>query len=199
MSTVDELLICPLTAERWADLEELFGPNGACAGCWCMWWRLSRAEFERQKGKGNRAALRALVEGGTMPGLLAYAGERAVGWCAVQPRAAYPALARSRILAPVDDTPVWSVTCFYTRKGWRGQGVSLALLRAAVEHVRALGGRVLEGYPIEPRRAGKAPAALVWSGLASAFRQAGFEEVARRSPTQPIMRYRLVDTRLAGN
>src|SRR5437868_3668281 len=90
------------TAERWADLEALFGPRGAVGGCWCMWWKATRSEWSTQRGEGNKAALRASVEGSTAPGILAYADGVAVGWCAVEPREAYPALARSRILKPVD-------------------------------------------------------------------------------------------------
>jgi hypothetical protein len=102
--------IRPATPERWADLAALFGPRGACGGCWCMWWRLPRAGFGAAKGEGNREALCALVASGKAPGLLAYADSVPVGWCALAPREAYPALGRSRILKPVDDQPVWSVT-----------------------------------------------------------------------------------------
>ena len=86
------LIVHPATPERWPDIERLFGPNGACAGCWCMWWRLGRRDFERQKGEGNRAALRRLVESGGVPGLLAYQGGLPVGWCALSPRADLPVL-----------------------------------------------------------------------------------------------------------
>jgi GNAT superfamily N-acetyltransferase len=178
----------PLTPARWSDFEQLFGPRGACGGCWCMWWRLPRAEFERQKGEGNRQAMRALVEAGEVPGLLAYADGVPAGWCAVAPRESYPGLERSRILKPVDETPVWSVACFFVAKEHRNRGITVQLLRAAIEYVRQQGGRVLEGYPVEPRQ-GRAPAAFVWTGLAAAFREAGFVEVARRSETRPVMRF----------
>jgi hypothetical protein len=46
----------PVTPERWPDLERLFGPRGACGGCWDMWWRAERSTFEAQQGDGNRAA-----------------------------------------------------------------------------------------------------------------------------------------------
>ena len=103
----------PLMPERWPDLERLFGPRGACGGCWCMWWRLPRAEFLAGKGEENRQVFRHLVDSGETVGLLAYVDGIPAGWCAVASRAAYPALARSRILKPVDETPVWSVTCFF--------------------------------------------------------------------------------------
>src|SRR5829696_449986 len=108
-------------------------------------------------------------------------------WCAVAPRADYPALARSRVLQPVDDTPVWSVSCLFVHKDHRKKGLSVRMLRAAVEHVKKQGGTVVEGYPIEPKTDEVTPV-FAWTGLASAFRAAGFTEVARRSDTRPIMR-----------
>jgi GNAT superfamily N-acetyltransferase len=180
------LAIRPLTMSRWKHLEALFGERGACGGCWCMFWRLPRAEFQRQKGKGNRQAFKTLVRKGDPPGLIAYDGRVPVGWCAVAPRASYPALARSRILQPVDGEPVWSVSCLFVARPYRRRGVSVRLLEAAADYARRRGGRIVEGYPVEPP--GAAPDAFVWTGLASAFRQAGFREVARRSPTRPIMR-----------
>jgi GNAT superfamily N-acetyltransferase len=177
----------PLTPDRWPDLEALFGERGACGGCWCMYWRLPRPEFNAQKGAGNRQAFQRLVGSGRMPGILAYDGDVPVGWCAVEPREEYPRLARSRVLAPVDDTPVWSITCLFVRRDYRRRGVSVALLRAAVAHVKRQGGRVVEGYPVEPS-GGHTADAFAYTGLASAFQQAGFAEVARGSPGRPIMR-----------
>ena len=185
-SSRPRLAFHPATPDRWSDFATLFGENGACAGCWCMWWRRPRSEWTRGKGSGNRAAMRAIITRGEEPGILAYEGDRPVGWCAVAPRAAYPGLARSRVLKPVDEQPVWSVTCFFIARDYRKRGVSRALLRAALEFVRARGGRILEGYPVEAD--GEQPAAWVWTGLAAAFRGAGFTEVARRSPTRPIFR-----------
>lgn len=182
-----QLSFHPLTAERWADFARLFGERGACAGCWCMWWRLKRSEFERTKGAGNREAMHALVRAAHVPGILAYEGTAPVGWCSVAPRESYPVLARSRILKPVDARPVWSIVCFFVDRAHRHRGVSVALLRAAVAYVGRQGGTIVEGYPVEPKR-GEMPAAFAWTGIASAFRQAGFVECARRSPTRPIMR-----------
>lgn len=180
----------PLVEARWKDFERLFGRRGACAGCWCMWWRLTAKEFEKRKGASNKRAMKALVRRGDAPGLLAYAGEEAVGWCAVAPRSAYPRLARSRILRPVDDVAVWSIVCLFVAKPWRDRGVATALIRAAIDHVRVRGGEAVEGYAVEPRR-GRTADLYAYPGPASAFRAAGFVEVARRSPTRPIMRYHL--------
>ena len=185
--TSKNLRFHPLTAERWPDLEKLFGTRGACGGCWCMYWRLMRPQFERQKGQGNRRAFKKLVANGEVPGILAYAGAEPVGWCGLAPREKYSRLANSRVLQPVDDQPVWSVTCFFVKKEHRAQGVSVALLRSATQHAKKYGAKILEGYPVEPRQDRMADT-FVWTGLAAAFLHAGFEEVARRSETRPIMR-----------
>ncbi len=116
--------------------------------------------------------MRNIVKSGEAPGILAYAGKTPVGWCAVAPRESFPALDRSRILKKIDDIPVWSIVCFFIDKGYRDQGVSVHLLRAAIEYVRRQGGEVLEGYPVEPQK-GRMSAALAWTGVASAFQKVG--------------------------
>jgi GNAT superfamily N-acetyltransferase len=187
---VGELTFAPLTAETWVDFERLFGAAGACGGCRCILFRLSHQEFEQRKGEDNRLAMRALAESPHPPGVLAYAGGVPIGWCAVAPREAYPRLGRSRILKPVDAQPVWSIVCFFVARGWRGKGVSVQLIRAAVRHAAAAGATAVEGYPIEPRK-DRTPDVFAHTGLASAFRAAGFTEVARRSETRPVMRLQL--------
>jgi GNAT superfamily N-acetyltransferase len=184
--------IHPLTPERFADLETLFGPHGASGGCWCMWWRVPRSQFDREKGEANRRAFKAVVESGKEPGLLAYVDGAPAGWVAVAPRDEYPGLARSRILSPVDNQPVWAVTCFFIGRRYRRLGLTVALLEAAVRYAGERGARIVEGYPVEPK-ADRMPDAFVYHGLASAFRKAGFSEVARRSETRPIMRRTIAD------
>jgi hypothetical protein len=180
----------PVTPERWGDFEALFGPRGAMAGCWCMWWRLKRSEFDLLKGEGNKALMKAIVESGEAPGLLAYEAGQPAGWVSLGPREAFPVLERSRILKRIDEQPVWSVVCFFIAKAKRRQGVSLGLLKAAVAYAGQQGATIVEGYPEEPRP-GAAPHPFVFTGLASTFRQAGFVEVARRSETRPIMRFQI--------
>lgn len=182
-----DLSFAPLTPERWADLEKLFGPRGACGGCWCMYWKLPRREFESLRGEGTRQALKALVESGEVPGLLAYVDGEPVGWCAVGPRDRYPGLARSRILKPVDDLAVWSVVCFFVARKRRRQGVTVALLEAAADYAQRHGAKILEGYPVAPRKE-STPDVYAYTGTLSAFLKAGFIEVARRSETRPLMR-----------
>lgn len=190
------LVFRPLTRECWPDFEALFGPKGACGGCWCMYWRLARKDFTAGKHDGNRRAMKALVRRGEEPGILAYARaedgrERAVGWCALAPREDYPVLARSRVMRSIDERPVWSVSCLFVERSHRGRGVATALLRAAAEHARAHGASCLEGYPVEPRDERPVPAAFAWTGVPAAFERAGFREVARHAPARPIMRREL--------
>ena len=152
-----------------------------------MLWRLKRSEFEKQKGDKNKAAFKAVVDSGEAPGILAYANGNAIGWCAVAPRESYPALDRSRVLKRIDDKPVWSIVCLFIAKDYRRKGVSVELLKAAAQYVRKRGGRLVEGYPVEPRKDAM-PDVFAWTGVASAFLKAGFVESARRSETRPIMR-----------
>lgn len=184
------LRFAALTSELWNDFERLFGERGACGGCWCMSWRLNRRHFEEQKGEGNKKAFRAIVESGAMPGILAYENGEPVGWCAVAPRQEYVVLQRSRVWSPLDSLPVWSVSCFFVKKSHRQTGISVSLLKAAIEFARRRGARIIEGYPLDLKH-GRLPDAFVWTGLASAFRKAGFVEAARRSSQKPILRYKL--------
>ncbi len=189
MERSPELVVRPLTRENWADFETLFGERGACGGCWCMWFRLAKKDFERQKGAANKAAMRALVERGVVPGLIGSVGEAPVAWLSVAPREEFPRLARSRVAARIDDEPVWSVVCFFVDKAWRGRGLAVRLLDAAARWVGEQGGRLVEGYAVEPKK--RMPAAFAYQGPAELFRAAGFEEVARPTPTRPRMRRRV--------
>ncbi|UCF07095.1 MAG: GNAT family N-acetyltransferase [bacterium] len=178
----------PVTPERWKDFTKLFGPRGACGGCWCTWWRITRSEFEKRKGEKNRRAMKRIIDSGEVPGILAYDGTEPVGWCSVAPREAFPVLERSRVLKRIDDKPVWSVVCFFIHRRYRRKGISLELLREAVRYAASQGARIVEGYPVEPKK-GTTADLFAFTGLSSTFLQAGFKEAARRSETRPIMRY----------
>jgi len=158
-----------------------------------MYWRVPRARYEQGKGAVNRRAFRSLVSGGAEPGLIAYVDGNPAAWCALAPREDYPGLSRSRILAPVDDRPVWSISCFFVAKPHRRQGLTVSLLREAARFARRRGGHILEGYPLEPKK-GAMPDVFAWTGLSNAFLKAGFCEVARRSAGRPIMR-RILNSR----
>lgn len=185
---ISKLKFKPLTQDNWNDLETLFGERGASGGCWCMWWRLKRSEYEKNKNNKNKEFMRSIVNSGEVPGLLAYLKDKPIAWCSVAPREEFPSLERSRVLKRIDDKPVWSIVCFFVDKDYRNKGITVKLLKACIEYVRKKGGKILEGYPIEPKEE-KYPSAFAWTGFSSAFQAAGFVERLRRSETRPIMRY----------
>ncbi len=181
------LEFAPLTPDRWDDLTRLFGSQGASGGCWCMWFRQAGNEFRANRGAPNRDALHAVVQGGSVPGVLVYAGDEPAGWVAVSPREQLPRLDHSRATRPVDDLPVWSIACFFVHRSFRGEGLVVGLIQAAIDFASANGARILEAYPLDPEVA-PVTAGSAYHGLVPAFRQAGFTEVARRTPRQPVMR-----------
>ncbi len=178
-----------LTPDCWNDIMKLFGKRGACGGCWCMWWKLSKAQFENQKGEKNKQALYKRVNSNEVPGIVAYHKNEPVGWCAVEPRSSFKRLEKSRILKPVDDEPVWSIVCFFIQKEFRRKGVSAELIKAAVNYARKKKAKIVEGYPLDLSKEEKYPDAFAYHGIMSSFESAGFREVLRRSETRPIMRY----------
>jgi hypothetical protein len=184
----------PLTPDRWADFEELLGPKGAYGGCWCMWWRLPRKQFESQQGEQNRRAMKAIVDSGKIPGIIAYQGSRPIAWCAVAPREEYGALNRSRVLKAIDDQPVWSIVCFYLAKEQRRSGLLENLIRAAVDHTRQHGGSIVEAYPTAVRSK-KAPPTSTYMGFPEVFARVGFVECAQPSASKRIMRFAIDKTR----
>jgi len=181
--------IHPLTPDRWPDFEQVMGPNGACAGCWCMFWRVARKEFSAGSGAKNKARYRKLVAAGPPPGLLAYVDGEPAAWAQVCPRADLPTLDRSRLLKPVDDKPVWSISCFFVRHGFRGKSLMSALVKRAQTFARENGATMLEAYPW--KAAEKKSAVTLYTGVASTFEKLGFETVAARAPHRPIMRKRV--------
>jgi GNAT superfamily N-acetyltransferase len=152
-----------------------------------MWWRSTRREFEARKGEGNHRAMKAIVESGRVPGLLAFLGKVPVGWCSVAPREEFGSLERSPVLKRLDDLPVWSIVCFYVAKGFRGQGIAEALIGGALDYARSCGGSIVEAYPTPPKSAPLAPVSS-FMGLPAMFARAGFVECARPSRSKWVMR-----------
>jgi GNAT superfamily N-acetyltransferase len=154
-----------------------------------MNWKLRGKAYSENKGESNRQIQKSIVDAKIVPGLLAYSDGYPIGWVAIEPRSQYPKLAHSRVLKPIDDQEVWSVTCLFVEKKHRRKGVAVALLQAAVEHARSHGAKIVEGYPIETKE--EAPPVFIFTGTSSAFKQAGFDEVARPSPTRQIFRFNI--------
>lgn len=191
----------PATAERWDDLEKLFGPTGAYGHCWCVFFRRRAKDFtastscERsERGKDNRAELRRLTLDGRIPGLLAYEGAEPCGWVSVAPREDFVRLARSRSLRPVDpaEPGVWSVVCFWLPPRRRRRGLGGQLLEGAIEYARANGARVLEAYPVDTA-GGRAPSAEIYTGTVQMYRKAGFSMSVHPMSERPIARLELKD------
>ena len=184
----------PLTPERWADLEAVFEARGCsiARGCWCMFYRRSGKPPAPAAGQtpaqANRAGFKSLVDHGHFTGLLAYRGGAPVGWVSFGPREDFAKLQRSPVMKPVDERPVWSIVCFVVPAACRGQGVATALLKGAVRYAKQHGVTLLEAYPVD--KSTRSNDEFMWFGAKSMFDAAGFEEVARRKPTRPVMRIR---------
>jgi GNAT superfamily N-acetyltransferase len=172
----------PVTKERWADLVELFD-RPVVRTCFCMFYRKAG---DTGVGSQNRGAMQALVDGGTVPGLIGYEDGVPVAWVSLGPREGYGRLQRSPVMKPVDDRPVWSIMCFFVAPEARGRGMSGQMLKAAVEYARSRGVRLIEAYPVDKQ--GRSAADSMFHGAKSTFDRAGFEEVARRKPTRPVVR-----------
>ncbi len=184
-----DIQIHPLTPERWGDLEKLFGSSGAYGGCWCMFFRMRRKDFEKARNADNKAAMKEIVESEEPPGLIAYVNGEPEGWCSLDPREKFAHLEHSTKLKRVNDEPVWSIVCFVIAKGHRKQGLMTALLQAAIDYARERGAKTIEGYPVEPE--GELGSYHGYTGIISTYRRLGFEEVSRPSKDQAVMRLRL--------
>lgn len=195
----ESLEIHPLTADRLSDLAALFGQGGDPKWCWCAWYRLRNVDFGRSTATSNRQVLEREVEtlrlDGRAPGLVAYRDGEAIGWVSLGPRDDYERLTHSKVLASLDERPVWSIVCFVVARQARGAGVATALLAAAVDYAAEHGATLLEAYPIETDGR-RVPAADAYKGTVGMFEGAGFDVVARRqfnrtSPVRPIVRREL--------
>lgn len=187
-----KLTVLPATPDRWPDVEAIFAARGCSVarGCWCMFYRRSGGgqswAVGGSRSKTNRADLKALVDAGKSPGLIAYRGKVPVGWVSLAPRGEFAKLLRSPVMKPVDDEPVWSIVCFVVPAEHRGQGVARALLAGAIAHARKHGATLIEAYPVDRSERSKDDA--MWFGAKSMYDAAGFQEIARRKPTRPVVR-----------
>ncbi|MBI4817645.1 MAG: GNAT family N-acetyltransferase [Deltaproteobacteria bacterium] len=183
-----ELAIHPVTPDRWPDLVQLFGPRGACAGCWCQYFKQTGAEFAKGKGETNRALLERSVALGERPGLIAYVDGAPAAWCAVEPKSKFSRIVKSKALSSEgsQEAGIWSVPCFFTGKAFRGLGLARRLARAAFEHARSNGAELVEGYPAVPKK-GRMPDTFAYYGTLSTFIGAGYEEVRAPSASRRVV------------
>lgn len=188
MVTGTSITVRPATPESWSDVTFLLDRPGGVRGCWCMFFRLSPKQRRTEWGDGNRAALCSLIEQGANPGLIAYRAESPVGWVSIAPREHYPRLDRSPVSKPMDDTPVWALTCLYVPCEARGTRVARALLGGALDYAREQGAACVEAYPVDDTM-GPVETDRAYHGLVSLLLEFGFSEVARRSPKRPVLRW----------
>lgn len=166
-----------VTPDRWADLVELFGANGASSGCWCMWFRVPPKTYSANGNRGNRTAMESTIAAGEEPGLLAYEDGVPVGWIAVAPRREFARIETGAERGALTEEGVWSVVCFFTAPGRRGEGIGRALLTAAIDYARDHGARVLEAYPVD--RETRISNGDAYTGVVSLYAKAGFRETGR--------------------
>jgi GNAT superfamily N-acetyltransferase len=193
MENSPQLEIQPLTPDRWPDLENLFGKRGAVSGCWCMWWRLQPKDFKlggAELGEKRKECLKQLTDEGHVPGLLAYHEGQPVGWVSLAPREEYIRLPHTRNWKPLEGEKIWSVVCFFIRKGYRKRGITWLLLEAAIDYAAEHGAAALEAYP-KDLHGEKAHDESIFRGYAGMFEKLGFKEIARRHPDAPVMRLEL--------
>jgi len=182
------LSVHPVTPERWHELEQLFGSRGACGGCWCMWFRLPRRDYEAGRGERNRRALHSLVLSGHPPGLLGYVDGAPVAWCSIAPRSEYRRLLASRTMQPPDALPAWTIMCLFVARTHRRKGYSVDMIRAACAFARDAGAPLVEAFPLKPNSA-DVPPIFASQGTLGAFLAAGFVPVAEPSTTRVLVRW----------
>jgi GNAT superfamily N-acetyltransferase len=194
----EAVTVVPANEASWEDLRAIFGDRGYAAYCQCQLFKIGHWQWTAAPLVVRMERLRAETHCGypsapTTSGLVAYLDGEPVGWCAVEPRTAYPRLRPARVAWKArgedkDDASVWAVTCFATRAGFRHRGVTRALARATVDFARKRGARALEAYPMitEPGQE------ITWGethvGTRSIFADAGFSEVFHPTLRRVVMR-----------
>jgi GNAT superfamily N-acetyltransferase len=187
----EQLTFEPVTKDNWDKFVALFGNRGACANCWCMFYRLKQADFKAGKVNDiNKSRMKELIREEKPVGIIAIHEGQAIAWCAFAPREDYLKLENSRVHKRIDDKPVWSIPCFFIDKKFRRKGISVTLLKGVIEYARKHKIGIIEAYPTIPTQE-KLPDAFAWIGLYKSFERAGFEIVDHKSKSRPMVRYYL--------
>jgi len=161
-----QLSIRPVTKDLWADLEKLFGKQGACNGCWCMYWRIGADYHKRDRSK-NKADLYKIISLNHPSGLLAFIDDTPVGWCQLTPRNDLSWLIKNGFGNFNDGSNAWCISCFYIKHSYRNRGITLELIKASIDHAKRAGADLLEAYPRRSREP--------FTGHPSTFLKAGFK------------------------
>ena len=188
---LNELRFEFLTKKNWEKFTQLFGSNGACGNCWCMYYRLAKSEYvEGKVEEGNKNAMKDLVWKNQPTGVLAFYEDIPIAWCAFAPREDFLKLEKSRVHKRIDAQAVWSIPCTFIDKKFRKMGVSVALLTGVIQLAAKNGIKIIEAYPTIPTQE-KLPDAFAWIGLYKSFERAGFKVVDQSSKNRPMVRYYL--------
>lgn len=194
MSVSENIRFEELRPDSWPAVERLFGPNGACAGCWCMYWRRapSHQAWKEMQGAGAKEAFKDLIQKGRAHGVLAFDGDDPVGWCSFGPRRDFPVLENSKNYKRNDTSNVWSITCFFIHRKWRRKGLSRGLLRAAIGIMKMQNVKIIEGYPATETKDGqRLSSGSAWNGPIKIYEELGFKIVQSDNPLKPLVRLML--------
>ncbi len=165
----------PVTPDRFEDFADVINRNRRASHCWCLSHRLRAAEIEELGAGSREQAMRRLCERDDPPGVVTYRDGDPVGWCNIGPRSEITRLARSRLIPPVDDLPVWSIVCVVVRSGHRRRGVTAQLLEGAVAYAASRGAPAVEAHPVDPP--GRMDLTMAFVGTRTMFDRAGFRVV----------------------
>jgi GNAT superfamily N-acetyltransferase len=185
----DQITVEPLTETNWHKFVQLFGERGACGNCWCMYYRLSRVDFNEGKSEnGNKDAMHQLVREKKPAGIIGFYEDIPIAWCAFAPREDFIKLEKSRVHKRIDNNRVWSIPCLFIHKDFRGLAVSEAMLKGVIKYARENNIDIIEAYPAIPT-VKKLPDSFLWTGVFKSFERAGFEIANRKAQNRPMVRY----------
>ena len=183
-SDLDRLVFHEVDQSRWPDFERLFESRGGPKSCWCMVWRATSQEARHTDGASRKAAMAKRVAARVPVGLLGYLEGEPVAWCSLAPRSTF----RRLVDDDSSDAGVWSITCFFVVRRFRGQGITQRIIQAAVTHARLHGASIVEAYPVAP----DSPS-YRFMGFVSVFEKAGFCEVGLAGTRRHVMRLKIAN------
>jgi GNAT superfamily N-acetyltransferase len=177
-----KLTFKPVTARTVGDFEALFGAKGGPNWCWCMAFRATSAELKDAKSPDRKQQMLDRINGGVPVGLVGYDRGTPVAWVSVAPKHTF----QKGLGGTEDSEGVWSLTCMFIARSHRKQGLSAQLIEAAAQHAKALGGTLLEAYPVDA----DSPS-YRHMGFVPAFERAGFEAHGREGTRRHVMQLQL--------
>jgi GNAT superfamily N-acetyltransferase len=180
------LTICPVTRDRWDDFNSLFEGRGGPKTCWCMIWRAFESTAGLTDKAARKAAMKQRISSNAPVGLIGYFGGAAAAWCSIAPRMTFKKTLGGQVDSAEDEQAIWSLTCFFVKRELRGRGISAQLIKAAEDHARDNGAKIIEAYPVDP----ESPS-YRFSGFVGMFEERGFEKVGTAGSRRNVFRKNL--------